>query len=131
MYGSGVIMATAFVHMLSPADQSLSSPCAPDIFSVQYTSWAGAICVSAIIILFTTQWIAARQLRKMNEKEQKGKGTDLEVIEKSKETHEEDDHEIMIELMKKKEQHLAIYLLELGIASHSIIIGILQSFFLF
>ncbi len=44
-------------------------------------------------------------------------------MEKAEEDKQENGHPHGHELMLRKEQHISTYLLELGIASHSIIVG--------
>lgn len=49
-FGSGVIIATAFVHLLEPADESLSDPCLGGVFA-EYP-WAYGICLMSLFALF-------------------------------------------------------------------------------
>ncbi|ORX54744.1 Zinc/iron permease [Piromyces finnis] len=50
MFGTGVIVTVAFVHMLSPADKMLSGDDAPDIFKENYDSFSGVFAVLGIIL---------------------------------------------------------------------------------
>lgn len=49
-FGSGVIIATAFIHLLAPAAESLGNECLTGIIS-EY-SWAFAICMMSLFSLF-------------------------------------------------------------------------------
>lgn len=49
-FGSGVIIATGFVHLLEPATKSLGNPCLGDFFTE--FPWAFAILQVAIFLLF-------------------------------------------------------------------------------
>ncbi|KAI1772304.1 Zinc/iron permease [Hypoxylon cercidicola] len=51
-FGTGVLIATAFVHLLPTAWFSLSDPCLPDLFTVQYPPLPGVIMMSSLFILF-------------------------------------------------------------------------------
>ncbi|KAI0033908.1 Zinc/iron permease [Vararia minispora EC-137] len=57
-FGSGVIIATAFIHLLSPALDALSSPCLSEGWS-QYP-YALAIAMSSIFGIFIVELIAFR-----------------------------------------------------------------------
>ena len=48
--GSGVILATALVHVLPPAAEAMSSPCLP-VAWLSYNAWAFAICTATIVAL--------------------------------------------------------------------------------
>ncbi|KAK7056298.1 hypothetical protein VNI00_002851 [Paramarasmius palmivorus] len=57
-FGSGVIIATAFIHLLSPALDALGSPClAPGWSDYPY---ALALCMLSIFLLFVVELIAFR-----------------------------------------------------------------------
>lgn len=57
-FGSGVIIATAFIHLLSPALDALSSPClAPGWFEYPY---ALAISLLSIFMIFIVEIVAFR-----------------------------------------------------------------------
>ncbi|KAI1141287.1 Zinc/iron permease [Hypoxylon sp. FL0543] len=51
-FGTGVLIATAFVHLLPTAWFSLSDPCLPDLFTVDYPPLPGVIMMSSLFILF-------------------------------------------------------------------------------
>jgi zinc transporter 1/2/3 len=50
-FGAGVILATAFIHMLTPASEKLTNPCLPPIFTDKYGAWAGAIAMTAALLV--------------------------------------------------------------------------------
>lgn len=59
--GTGVLLATAFVHLLPTAFESLTDPCLPDFFSKGYTPLPGLIAmVSAIIVVGVESYLTAR-----------------------------------------------------------------------
>ncbi|KAI1410755.1 Zinc/iron permease [Hypoxylon sp. FL1857] len=51
-FGTGVLIATAFVHLLPTAWFSLSDPCLPDIFTEDYPPLPGVIMMASLFILF-------------------------------------------------------------------------------
>ncbi|KAI1842342.1 hypothetical protein JX265_009762 [Neoarthrinium moseri] len=50
-FGTGVIIATAVMHLLVPAFDALSSPCLQDLPVADYP-WAGGICFMTIMVMF-------------------------------------------------------------------------------
>jgi solute carrier family 39 (zinc transporter), member 1/2/3 len=44
-FGSGVIIATAFIHLLAPANEALGSSCFPEDSGVQAYPWAEGIAL--------------------------------------------------------------------------------------
>ena len=57
-FGSGVILATAFMHLLSPAVEALSDECLSGILP-EY-DWGHSICLMTIMIMFYIELMAAR-----------------------------------------------------------------------
>ncbi|KZT72026.1 ZIP zinc/iron transport family [Daedalea quercina L-15889] len=57
-FGSGVIIATAFIHLLDPATQELGSPCLAAGW--QDYPYAMAICLGSIFMIFIVELIAFR-----------------------------------------------------------------------
>ncbi|KAI1465261.1 ZIP zinc/iron transport family [Daldinia caldariorum] len=58
-FGSGVIIGTAFMHLLSPAFEALKSPCLPDGPINDY-DWAAGICLMTVFVMFTIELLASR-----------------------------------------------------------------------
>ncbi len=58
-FGSGVIIGTAFMHLLSPAYEALSSPCLPEGAISSY-DWAAGICLMTIFAMFTIELLVSR-----------------------------------------------------------------------
>jgi solute carrier family 39 (zinc transporter), member 1/2/3 len=58
--GTGVLLATAFVHLLPTAFTSLTNPCLPDVFSKRYTPMAGLVAmVSALVVVGVESYLSA------------------------------------------------------------------------
>jgi hypothetical protein len=62
MFGSGVILASALVHMLSLANQSFANPCLPEVFRTGYGSFATAVCLFAILCLHLVQLLTMKYM---------------------------------------------------------------------
>ncbi|KAI9706295.1 MAG: hypothetical protein M1820_004870 [Bogoriella megaspora] len=57
-FGTGVLVATAFVHLLPTAFDSLNDPCLPDLFTTTYRPIPGVIAMAALFTLFTIEmWL--------------------------------------------------------------------------
>ncbi|ETS78355.1 hypothetical protein PFICI_10417 [Pestalotiopsis fici W106-1] len=54
-FGTGVLVATAFVHLLPTAFGSLSDPCLPDLFTDDYPPMPGAIMMASLFSLFVIE----------------------------------------------------------------------------
>ncbi|CCC68442.1 hypothetical protein NCAS_0B03580 [Naumovozyma castellii] len=148
-FGSGVIVATAFVHLLQPASEALSDPCLGGTFA-DYP-WAFGICLMSLFFLFFTEIFSHYYISKAFSDEKDSSDTiskdssydsDLEANQvipvndsrpgKQHFSHEE-DHQDAIQIGtpandKAKEQYtnqvFAVFILEFGILFHSIFIGL-------
>ncbi|KUI62301.1 Zinc-regulated transporter 2 [Cytospora mali] len=59
-FGSGVIIATAFVHLLAPANEALGSPCFPEDSAIAAYSWPEGIALMTIFTMFFIELLASR-----------------------------------------------------------------------
>ncbi|KAJ4369858.1 hypothetical protein N0V83_005622 [Neocucurbitaria cava] len=60
-FGTGVLIATAFVHLLPTAFASLNDPCLPDLFTDKYPAMPGVIMMGSLFILFVIEmWLNAK-----------------------------------------------------------------------
>ncbi|KAF1844788.1 Zinc/iron permease [Cucurbitaria berberidis CBS 394.84] len=60
-FGTGVLIATAFVHLLPTAFTSLNDPCLPDLFTDKYPAMPGVIMMGSLFILFVIEmWLNAK-----------------------------------------------------------------------
>ncbi|KAF9429953.1 high-affinity Zn(2+) transporter zrt1 [Podila epigama] len=61
-FGSGVVLATTFVHIMPSAMTSLSNSRLPSIFQAEgYTGWAGLIAMLATMVLHLLEFIATQR----------------------------------------------------------------------
>ena len=105
-FGTGVILSTAVIHMLIPAVEMFSNPCLTEVLP-EYSGFAGIFILLGILGTHLIQ-VTAESYARSNKN---STSDDLEA------SH---NHVLVFEQSSKT----AVYLLELGIASHSIIVGI-------
>jgi len=67
MFGTGVIVTVAFVHMLSPADKLLSGEDAPEFFKENYDAFSGVFAVAGLIFAHGIQVFVKEYFKKDNE----------------------------------------------------------------
>lgn len=61
-FGSGVIVATAFIHLLQPASESLTNDCLTG--PITEYPWAFGICLMTLFLLFFMELVAYRMIDK-------------------------------------------------------------------
>lgn len=133
-FGSGVIISTAFIHLLAEANESLSDPCLGGTLS-EYP-WAFAICLISLFALFLSELLAqnmiSEKISSLNEKMAIGKYHDelardfpiddvnkgYCVVERVVEADPNMDHESYYT------QLLNIFVLEFGILFHCVFVGL-------
>ncbi|EPS37356.1 hypothetical protein H072_8974 [Dactylellina haptotyla CBS 200.50] len=71
-FGSGVIVATAFIHLLAPANEALSNPCLNDV--VTRYPWAEGIALMAVFSLFFVELLATSFATLVNSDDGHGHG---------------------------------------------------------
>ncbi|KAI1383905.1 Zinc/iron permease [Hypoxylon trugodes] len=54
-FGTGVLIATAFVHLLPTAFLSLTDPCLPPLFSEGYQPMAGFVAMVSVLVVVTLE----------------------------------------------------------------------------
>lgn len=60
-FGTGVLIATAFVHLLPVAFGNLTNPCLPDLFTDQYPAMPGVIMMGSMFCLFVLEmWLNSK-----------------------------------------------------------------------
>jgi zinc transporter 1/2/3 len=50
-FGTGVLIATAFVHLLPTAFESLTDPCLPYIWNEGYPAMPGLVAMTAVFVV--------------------------------------------------------------------------------
>ncbi|CUM56924.1 unnamed protein product [Debaryomyces tyrocola] len=132
-FGSGVIVATGFIHLLAEADQALSDECLGGVFD-EYP-WAEGIALMGLFLMFLLDIVAHRRLEDKVKREEKLKAETGSVenensleMQTAKEK-EEDAEEVKLVRDDKEtaniyQQILNSFLLEFGIVFHSVFVGL-------
>ncbi|RMZ78027.1 hypothetical protein DV737_g4075, partial [Chaetothyriales sp. CBS 132003] len=58
-FGTGVLIATAFIHLLPTAFVSLTDPCLPRFWNESYPPMAGAIAMTAVFVVVVIEMVFA------------------------------------------------------------------------
>ncbi|KAI4254399.1 MAG: hypothetical protein L6R42_007209 [Xanthoria sp. 1 TBL-2021] len=58
-FGTGVLIATAFVHLLPTAFVSLTDPCLPDFWNKGYPAMAGVIAMASVLVVVAIEMFFA------------------------------------------------------------------------
>lgn len=144
-FGSGVIIATAFIHLLAPAERALTNPCLSG--PITGYSWVEGIILMTIVVLFFVELMVMRFARfgqghvhdeeghshthiddveDPNEAEQnKHHMPGEDHLGHSREHHDGDDPEKGAAAIEDYMAQLtSIFILEFGIIFHSVFIGL-------
>ncbi|KAF8889332.1 Zinc/iron permease [Infundibulicybe gibba] len=143
-FGSGVIIATAFIHLLAPALEALGSECLPPAWH-EYP-YALALCLFSIfcifcVELFAFRWGTAKLARRRQEHDAHGHahgshaahGPEGKLVEsgfrsRSSDDERSDDLEAVKNIIADDENAMAqvigVIILEFGVALHSVLIGL-------
>ncbi|CAF4905631.1 unnamed protein product [Rotaria sp. Silwood1] len=125
-FGTGVILATAFIHILPAAMNALTDECLPEGWK-EYEAYAGLFAMLAILAMQLIEFIARQQLQRVLIHE-----TNV-VVEEAQtqsaiipiESSQQHGHSHGLSLLQDSHNHrVTTYLLEFGIAAHSILIGV-------
>ncbi|KAJ4002570.1 low-affinity Zn(2+) transporter zrt2 [Fusarium irregulare] len=142
--GTGVIIATAFMHLLVPAVENLGDECLEDRLGGY--DWAEAIALMTVIVMFFVEMLAARLSNADMEHNhsdeldpameiiaKKQPSTDIEAGDRRGSGYAPGGDEHLAHGREHKEgdaqgglagQLLAIFILEFGVVFHSIFIGL-------
>jgi zinc transporter 1/2/3 len=119
-FGAGVITATGFIHIFPEAVEVLSDPCLPEFFQL-YGASAGLFALIAVLFTHLMEYLA-QNINFKKKKSEGGHDHDQETeMEESSHGHQHEHHNL-IDMDDKN--RVAVYILEAGIAIHSVIIGV-------
>ncbi|KAJ5094577.1 Zinc/iron permease fungal/plant [Penicillium angulare] len=143
-FGSGVIIATAFIHLLAPAEEALTNDCLTGIIT-EY-SWVEGIVLMTIVVLFFVELMVMRYssfgaghvhdeeghthtqledgvVEEVNQNKHYIPGEDH--LGHTREHHDADDSEKeRLAIEDYSAQLTSIFILEFGIIFHSVFIGL-------
>ncbi|KZP01801.1 ZIP-like iron-zinc transporter [Calocera viscosa TUFC12733] len=142
-FGSGVIIATAFIHLLAPGFDELTSPCLSGVWG-EY-DWAPAIAMMAVFAVFLVELFAFRwgtaKLKSLGVETAHGHEQEQEQEDAHSHGHEHDPghshshshspghshdpgHSHSHAVTSGAPQILGVAILEFGVIFHSVIIGL-------
>eukprot|EP00047_Mylnosiga_fluctuans_P024608 m.164896 g.164896 ORF g.164896 m.164896 type:complete len:366 (-) comp9889_c0_seq2:259-1356(-) len=141
LFGAGVILATGLIHMWPEADQSLTNPCLSTTFTEDYTAFAGLFALAAILCVMQLQIAASIYLQSRHKHKHAPTASKSELVavttldgKAADGAHPHHDghghgdadtgHVHALIFDARVEKHVGTLVLELGIASHSVIIGV-------
>ncbi|KAI7867089.1 Zinc/iron permease [Spinellus fusiger] len=134
-FGTGVILATAFIHMLPEALSNFDSPCLGEGWQ-SYGAFAGVFCMISSFALQLLELAAVSNIDRIRtQRQEEQKTLDLEKIDGSSTTLVSDavppnkshhGHVHSAGLLEEDQsfRNIGTLMLELGIVMHSIIIGV-------
>ncbi|KAH8423163.1 low-affinity Zn(2+) transporter ZRT2 [Aspergillus melleus] len=145
-FGSGVIVATAFVHLLAPAHESLTNECLTG--PITEYDWVEGIVLMTIVVLFFVELMVMRfarfgQNHSHDEFDSHGHGHDEDSVQHSAEVADSKTHMPGEDHLGHSREHkdleagakaaaleeymaqlTSIFILEFGIIFHSVFIGL-------
>ncbi|KAJ2751581.1 hypothetical protein H4S06_004114 [Coemansia sp. BCRC 34490] len=141
-FGAGVIMATAFVHMLGESVEALKDDCLDGRMG-DYESWPGALAMMAVLAMHLIEHVVSARFVKLDEQTAAASDSDstgnsdvaaAATLEEKKSVGKSGGHfagggggghvhGLLVPAGDQARRRLSTYMLELGIALHSIIIG--------
>ncbi|RMY56829.1 hypothetical protein D0865_03438 [Hortaea werneckii] len=130
-FGTGVILSTAFVHLLPTAFKNLYNPCMGKFWHKTYPNMPGAITLGAIFLVAMLEMGSHRYIagskahlrsqeeyRQQNEQNFKASGAGSPGAATDEASEKESQSS------GRNTSHLQVFLLEAGIIFHSVFIGI-------
>jgi len=136
--GTGVVLACGFIHMLQPSAQSLTSPCVPWEFNTDYNAYAFLYAMLAGIVMqfldfLFTEYAISVAGAKPTAANDKIENSDAE--EPAREMHDlgnsrttGDPHtghfHPTIKMDGTKRKMIEAYMIEFGVTTHSVFIGL-------
>ncbi|ORY61100.1 Zinc/iron permease [Neocallimastix californiae] len=128
LLGTGVILAVAFIHMIIPAGQILTSEYTYEIFNEKYTSFTGVFVIFGIILthiiqIYTSHYLYKNSGHNLHDYSSENSVSLSKNYVSAVDGCAEEQHGLL-HMMENKEKQIICYLLEIGISIHSVLIGI-------
>ncbi|KAI5817995.1 ZIP zinc transporter-domain-containing protein [Pyronema omphalodes] len=124
-FGTGVIIATAFIHLLTHAEMMFSNDC---VGSLGYEATTTAIAMAGLIAAALVEYIGHRYIDHRTELAAARSTSDASSGEfgagSNKEASENDHHQHQLHHNTAADDKLSVFVMEMGIIFHSILIGI-------
>jgi len=142
-FGTGIIISTAFIHLLPAAFEQFGNECLTGVWADYGVGWVGVFAMIAAFAMQIIEFTALCKLDQMKREKSDSKlrlpeSQDMEhptgEIESQEAKHphlisdKDNGHVHGLALVDDKDvRGLSIYILELGIALHSVLIGVTLS----
>ncbi|ORY43553.1 Zinc/iron permease [Neocallimastix californiae] len=131
IFGVGIIVGVAFIHILIPGDQLLISKNSPYFFREKHPHFCGALVIIGIIFSHLIQVLMShvlqtRVVKKKNKESIDNTSSESEKtlsITSIKDITENRPRKILDEVVDNREKQVVFYLVEISVAIHTIIIG--------
>lgn len=140
-FGTGVLLATAFVHLLPTAFLSLSNPCLPKFWTEDYPAMPGAIALAGVLVVTVLEMILSPSRHFVPQRRPRGRlasvsenevqldalRSDLAATDVTLTTTETEVKVVLTPEQERKKSMLQVFMLEIGILFHSVFIGMALS----
>jgi len=134
-FGSGVIIATAFIHLLASSFSELGDPCLSTFWDVNYP-WSAAFSMISVFCLFLIELFAMRFAHMaFATTDPLGKGQDASILPpqfspevQGQDPKMEDQTAVQpVQTERLDARLVGFFILEFGVIFHSVIIGLTLS----
>ncbi|ORX88523.1 ZIP zinc/iron transport family [Basidiobolus meristosporus CBS 931.73] len=126
-FGTGVILAVGLIHLFPSALFTLTNPCVPAAIRTNYAPFAGFLAMFAALVLqfleYLANWYMQKHSKHSEEIEVKQAGLTTSEVKENVPYMSEECH-AHGNLFTFEDRRISTYMLEFGIATHSIVIGL-------
>ncbi|RPA82419.1 Zip-domain-containing protein, partial [Ascobolus immersus RN42] len=128
-FGTGVIIATAFVHLLTHANLLLGNSCVGEL---KYEAAVTAICMAGVFMSFFVEYLGSRYIMHHNDTAKEKREVEAMQNKDLEGNGSGSDSEVSTENVAvssgphdcQTEDRLSVFVMEMGVIFHSILIGI-------
>ncbi|RHZ44570.1 hypothetical protein Glove_718g9 [Diversispora epigaea] len=125
-FGTGVILATSFIHMIPSSFENLTNECLGKVWT-EYSAWAGVIAMMAALFVFFIEYLSIKSTSQVKDKELPRNNIVIKNLDNDDDDDDVEDDNFhshgTILLLSSEQQTLGVIILEIGICIHSVIIG--------
>ncbi|KAI5776524.1 Zinc/iron permease [Geopyxis carbonaria] len=129
-FGTGIIIGTAFIHLLPGAHEYLTNPCLPPFFTDDYPALPEAISMAAAFAIFAVDFGCQRSVDYLRARAIRKDAVFADMFESADaEAGESAEHALAAALAAdrvhfRRQELLSILIVEAGICFHSLFIGL-------
>jgi len=140
-FGTGIIISTAFIHLLPSAFEQFGNPCLTGGWGEYSVGFVGVFAMIAVFAMQLIEFLSLCKMdqikaRKMVAKDRATSSDHLVTVEKATSSDDGDSHQHDLShggdghvhgLILEGDGGISLYILEFGIALHSVLIGLTLS----